>query len=153
MTETASSFIHRPSDEHPGWNSWDLADDTRFNAVVVGKLIVRREGETSARMRMLSTLPRHSNLHGRIHGAVTLGLIDIGLFATVHTVLGGNAAESVTLDLNTQFIGSGRIGAPLDVVGEVVKETGRLVFLRGMVEQDDGLVASFMGTIRKPTRR
>ncbi|MET1754794.1 PaaI family thioesterase [Novosphingobium sp. RD2P27] len=119
----------------------------------MGKLIVRPEGEHSARVRMLSTETRHSNLHSNIHGAVTLALIDIGMFATIYTVLGADAAGSVTLDLNCQFVGSGVVGQPLDLIGEVMKETGRLVFLRGTVEQEHGLVASYMGTIRKPTKR
>jgi hypothetical protein len=37
-------------------------------------------------------------------------------------------------------------------VGEVLKETGRLIFVRGTIEQAHGLVASFMGTLRKPSR-
>jgi hypothetical protein len=32
-----------------------------------------------------------------------------------------------------------------------MKETRRLVFVRGTVEQGDHLVASFMGTLRKPS--
>ncbi len=151
--EPTTAFVHAPDPEHPGWHSWNLADDTRFNARVMGKLIVRREGERGARLRMLATERRHSNLHEAIHGGVTLSLIDISLFATVNAVLGGDTACGVTLDLSCQFIGSGVVGQPLDAVGEVMRETGRLVFLRGTVEQEHGLVASFLGTLRKPTRR
>ena len=151
--EPTSVYVHAPDPEHPGWNTWDLQDTGRFNPVVMGKLIVRRDGDRAARLRMVATETRHSNLHGAIHGAVTLALVDIGMFATIFTVLGLDAAGSVTLDLNCQFIGSGKIGSPLDVVSEVMKETGRLVFLRGTVEQEHGLVASFIGTLRKPTRR
>jgi acyl-coenzyme A thioesterase PaaI-like protein len=147
-----SAFVHRPDPAHPGWHTWDLADPDRFNPVVMGRLIVRREGDRSVRVRMLDTAVRHSNLHGAIHGAVTLALIDIGLFATVYSVVGAEAAGAVTLDLNCQFIGAGRIGQPLDMVGEVMKETGRLVFLRGTVEQEHGLIGSFLGTLRKQTR-
>jgi acyl-coenzyme A thioesterase PaaI-like protein len=60
---------------------------------------------------------------------------------------------SVTLDLHNQFIGAGQIGEPLDVLCEVMRETGRLVFLRGSVEQGDRLVSSFLGTLRKPSVR
>jgi acyl-coenzyme A thioesterase PaaI-like protein len=68
-------------------------------------------------------------------------------------LLNGDAAGSVTLDLATQFIGAGRIGQPLDLVCEVLRETGRLVFLRGLVVQEDETVASFTGTVRKPSRK
>lgn len=149
----ASRFVFEPVPELPGWHTWDLTEKNSFNPVVMGKLLVRQESERSARLRLPETQARHGNLLGVVHGAVILGLIDISLFAVMHTVLECDAAGSVTLDLNCQFIGSGVLGKPLDAVGEVMKETGRLVFLRGTVEQDHGLVASFQGTIRKPTRR
>jgi acyl-coenzyme A thioesterase PaaI-like protein len=38
-------------------------------------------------------------------------------------------------------------------VCEVLRETGRLVFLRGLVVQEDETVASFTGTVRKPSRK
>ena len=38
---------------------------------------------------------------------------------------------------------------PLDAVTEIVRETGKLVFVRGMVEQTDHQVAAFSGIIRK----
>ena len=61
----------------------------------------------------------------------------------------------MTLDLNTQFIGGGRIGEPIEAQVECLKETGRLLFLRGLVVQgDDGMkIAAFSGTIRKPSAR
>ena len=60
----------------------------------------------------------------------------------------------MTLDLSTQFIGGGRIGEPLEAQVELLKETGRLLFLRGLVVQGEGdPIASFAGTIRKPTAR
>ena len=95
----------------------------------------------------------HGNLHSNIHGGVTLSLIDIAMFATVHGVIGEDTAGAVTVDLTTQFVGIGRLGEPLDVVSEVMKETRRLVFVRGTVEQGDRLVATYMGTLRKPTSR
>jgi acyl-coenzyme A thioesterase PaaI-like protein len=67
--------------------------------------------------------------------------------------LDGDAAGSVTLDLSTQFIGAGQVGEPLDAVVEALRETRRLLFLRGTVMQGDHLVAAFNGTVRKPSAR
>lgn len=147
------AFVHEPDPAHPGWHTWDLTDQTRFNAAVMGKLIVRREGERSARLRMLQPDVHHGNLFDSVHGGVTLALIDIAMFAATYTVLSADAAGSVTLDVSCQFIGSGRLDQPLDAVTEVLRETRRLVFLRGLVEQDGTLVASYSGTIRKPSQR
>lgn len=142
-----------PAPDHPGWHEWGISDSERFNPQVMGRMLIRREGEKSGRLRVLETCKLHSNLHGNIHGAVTLSLVDIGLFAAAYVVLGPDRAGSVTLDLNCQFTGSGKIGKPLDAVSEIMRETGRLIFMRGVVEQDGELIASYMGTLRKPSRK
>ena len=141
-----------------GWLSWNLNDKTRFNAFIE-PLSVRPEaplpdGRPVARIRMHPTR-KHSNLGDNVHGGVTLSLIDVALFAAAHQFGSLNAGFSVTLDLGTQFIGGGRINEPLDAVVEQVRETGRLIFLRGMVVQGAGdthIVASFSGTIRKASK-
>ena len=138
-------FIYQPDPDHPGWSTWALRDETRFNALL-GKLLVRRDGDL-ARVRMFPER-RHSNLADIVHGAITLGFIDVSLFAAarVFGVLGRGPA--LTLDLSTQFIGAGQLDRPLDAEVELLRETGRLLFLRGIVHQDDAKVAAFAGTIR-----
>jgi acyl-coenzyme A thioesterase PaaI-like protein len=59
----------------------------------------------------------------------------------------------VTLDLSVQFIGAGVVGEPMDAEVELLKETGRLLFMRGLVLQGETRVAAFSGTIRKPSKR
>lgn len=140
-------FDHLPDPENPGWHHWNLKDETLFNGAVMGKLITRREGDR-CRLRMFPER-KHENLQGIIHGAVTLGLIDISLFTTMHVVGTGNAGPSVTLELSTQFIGGGDPKRPLDAVTEIIRETGKLVFVRGEVVQDEDRVAAYSGIIRK----
>jgi len=129
---------------------WHIADQTRYNATVLGKLIVRKENSDNCRVRMF---PRHqhTNSDNNIHGAITLGLIDVSMFAAMYVLRGVGGESSVTIDLTTQFVGSGDPSRPLDAVVEVLRETRRLGFLRGLVKQEDDLVASFTGTVRKPT--
>ena len=145
-------FEHGPDPDNPGWNHWNLKDETLFNGAVMGKLITRVDEDTGAgrraRLRMFPER-RHENLQGIIHGAVTLSLIDIALFTTMHTLGSGNAGPSVTLELSTQFVGAGRPDRPLDAVTEIVQETGKLVFVRGTVEQEEHRVAAFSGIVRK----
>lgn len=141
-----------------GWVSWNLKDPSRFNAFIE-PLSVRAEPDTpdgrpQARVRMVPGR-KHSNLGDNVHGAVTLALVDIALFAASHQFGSLNAGHSVTLDLSTQFVGAGRLGEPLDAVVELVRETGRLIFLRGLVVQgakDEHIVLTFAGTIRKASK-
>ncbi len=153
MTES-SDFLYREDPDHPGWHSWNLADETRFNAQTMGHMLVRIENERTCRVRMFPER-RHTNLLDMVHGAVTLALMDVSLFAAMRTLLAGNAGGSLTLELSSQFIGAGKPGVPLDAVVEVLRETGRMVFLRGSIVQgeEDTLVAAFSGIVRKPSRK
>ena len=145
-------FDHGPDPQNPGWRHWNLKDQTLFNGAVMGKLITRVDDDAKARLRMFPER-RHENLQGIIHGAVTLSLIDIALFTTMHTLGSGNAGPSVTLELSTQFVGAGQPDRPLDAICEIVRETGSMVFVRGQVVQEEHLVASFSGIVKKIHRR
>lgn len=151
MVDPQPRFIHEPDPEHPGWMRWELSDPTRFNARL-GRVIVRLDADGRVRMRSFPGREQ-SNISGRVHGGALLGLIDIALFATarMHGIL--EAGTAVTVDLSTQFIGAGAIDAPLDLVSEVLRETRRLVFLRGLAEQEGRVIAAYSGTIRKPASR
>lgn len=130
--------------------TWELSDPTRFNGFL-GPFLLKVEGDV-ARVRMT---PRHehSNLSGHVHGGALLAFVDIALFAASRGFGLIEAGTAVTLDLSVQFIGGGRIGEMLEAQVELLRETGRLLFLRGLVVQGDDKVAAFSGTIRKPTRR
>ncbi|HEU4819906.1 MAG TPA: PaaI family thioesterase [Qipengyuania sp.] len=141
-------FEHGPDPENPGWRHWNLKDQTLFNGAVMGRMITRVDEDGRAILRMFPER-RHENLQGIIHGAVTLALIDISLFTTMHTIGTGNAGPSVTLELSTQFVGAGQPDRPLDAVTEIVRETGSLVFVRGTVEQETEVVAAFSGIVKK----
>ncbi|MEP3051639.1 MAG: PaaI family thioesterase [Erythrobacter sp.] len=130
-----------------GWYSWNLVDRTRYNTAVLGEMWVRGEGD-QCRLRMFPER-QHTNLVDNIHGATTLGLIDIALFATMHVVGSGNAGPSVTVELSTQFVGAGDPDRPLDAVTEITRETGRMLFLRGQAVQGDEIIASYSGIVRK----
>ncbi|GMM94468.1 PaaI family thioesterase [Qipengyuania sp. MTN3-11] len=145
-------FEHGPDPDNPGWRHWNLKDETLFNGAVMGKLITRIDDDGRARLRMFPER-RHENLQGIIHGAVTLALIDISLFTTMHTLGSGNPGPSVTLELSTQFTGAGMSDRPLDAVTEIMRETGSFVFVRGTVEQEESVVASFSGIVKKMQRR
>jgi uncharacterized protein (TIGR00369 family) len=148
-------FQYGPDPENPGWSTWNLTDQTRFNAQVLGNLLVRREAEGVCRLR-LTTQRKHTNLSDNIHGGISLALMDVALFSAYRALRDGDGSGAVTLELSSQFIGAGKQGPPLDALVEVMRETGRLVFLRGTVVQgaaDENLIASFSGIIRKPSRK
>jgi len=136
--------------ENEGWQRWLLTDTSRFNEAVLGRQIARADGPDSARLRMFPK-PIHGNSGGRVHGAVVMALADVSLFSALYLLRGIDAGRSMTIDLSTQFIGAGALDCPLDAVVELLRETRRLAFLRGLVVQGDEIVAAFSGTVRKPS--
>ncbi|ALG61303.1 PaaI family thioesterase [Citromicrobium bathyomarinum] len=152
--------VFAPVDYHPipgeeGWFSWNLKDATRYNGVVLGPLKVRHEQIGDRRYTRLRMIPehKHTNIQDMVHGAATLGLIDIALFAGAQTLGRGHDGPMVTLELSTQFVGAGDKTRPLDAMTELVRETGKLAFVRGEVVQDDDTVAAYSGILRKLSHR
>lgn len=145
----APAFLYDDDPELPGWKRWQFRDATRFNAFLE-PLHVRVEGAI-ARVRMM---PRHehSNLRDHVHGGALLGFMDVALFAAARGFGVLEAGGAVTLDLSAQFIGGGQIGEPLEARIELLRETGRMLFLRGLIVQDGvPTIASLTGTLRKST--
>ena len=137
---------HAPDPEHPGWWTWELAAEERFNAVI-GKLLVRADGPGRAVCRMFPEV-RHSNLGDMVHGGALLTFVDMALFAGGR-LAGADVVRAVTLDLSTRFLAPGKIGVPLDAEVELLRETKRLAFFAGRVVQEGELIASFSGALRK----
>ncbi len=94
----------------------------------------------------------HANLSGRVHGGALLAFIDIALFAASRGFGLITVGAAVTLDMSTQFMAGARTGEDVEARVEVLKETGRLLFLRGLVVQDEATLVAFSATIRKPTK-
>jgi uncharacterized protein (TIGR00369 family) len=140
---------HEPDPDHPGWWTWDLADDTRFNAVI-GRLLVRPDGPGRAVCRMFPEL-RHSNLGNMVHGGAILTFVDMAFFAGGR-VAGADVVNALTLNCHVNFLSPGRIGVPLDAEVELLRDTKRLVIMQGRVVQEGELVAAFSGTLRKASR-
>lgn len=129
-----------------------MTDSTRYNSVVLGSQLVRAEGTDTCRLR-IHPQRHHTNAADKLHGGTILGHIDVSLFAAMYMLRGIDPGRSVTVDLNTQFIGAGDPSQPLDAVVEVLRETRRLAFLRGLTVQAEMKIASFSGTVRKPSTK
>ena len=149
-TNQPDGFLFEEDPDNPGWMQWGFRDPTRFNSMM-GPMIVRLEGDTAC--VRLKPERRHSNLSDHVHGGALLGFIDIALFGAARAFGLITAGTAVTLDLSVQFIEGGRIDEVLEAKVELLRETGRLLFLRGLVVQGEDVIASFSGTIRKPTKR
>jgi acyl-coenzyme A thioesterase PaaI-like protein len=149
MSEPAPSFTFGDDPDHPGWSRWTITDSTRFNSIF-GPLSVKLE-DGIARVRF-EPAHIHTNLRGHVHGGALLGFIDMAMFAAGRSFGVLTAGTAATLDLTTQFIAGAPLGdGPIEARVELLRETGRLLFLRGLIVQGETIIISFTGTIRKPS--
>jgi acyl-coenzyme A thioesterase PaaI-like protein len=139
-------FRYEDDPDLPGWKRWQILDQGRFNSFI-GALSVKADSERTARVRA-SFAHQHSNLRDHIHGGALAGFIDMALFAAARG-LGVLAGPASTVDMSIQFIAGGAIGTETEAEVELLRETGRMLFLRGVVRQGEVTVASFLGTLRK----
>ena len=131
----------------PGWHVWEIKADGLFDQIY-RPIRGRAEGPGRGRVRCWpgSNLGNYS---GKVHGGAILGFVDLALFcgATMGGAMG--ALSAVTLECSVQFIGGAEHGRAIDAVIDVMRETRRLIFLRGEVVQEEELIASFVAIIRK----
>ncbi len=131
-----------------GWYRWERVPQGRFHDLL-GEFYFRRQGDGTVECRM-ATDRRHSNGLGFLHGGFLMSFIDMAMFAFIAPQLEKSAA--VTLSCATDFLSAGQVGTPIDATGEILKETGKMIFVRGLLKQDGVNVASFTGTMRKIPR-
>jgi acyl-coenzyme A thioesterase PaaI-like protein len=122
-------------------------DGADFNGSF-GPIQSRVEG-AMARVRV-ATGPARANVMGALHGGFLLSFLDQAVFVGP-SALGRLAMPdwAVTLNFATQFVGPGRADIPLDCMVEIVGETGKLLFLRGQMEQEGRAVLTYQATLRK----
>lgn len=133
-------------DEGDGWKRWLPRHEGRF-IDLIGPFSFRELADGSVECRMETSL-RHANGLGFLHGGYLMAYIDMALFAIARPKLAPGTG-GVTLTCNTEFLGGGIPGEPIYAQGEVLRETGKMLFLRGIVHQRDERVCAFSATLRK----
>ncbi len=132
-----------------GWVPWERVPDGRFTDLLGAMSFRVTANGVETRM---ATDRQHSNPLGFLHGGFLMSFIDMAMFAITRPRF-GKGEGAVTLSCATDFLTGGIPGEPIEAHGEVLKETGKLFFVRGLVTQRGGNVASFTGTMRKIGRR
>ncbi|WP_420143564.1 PaaI family thioesterase [Sphingobium sp.] len=130
-----------------GWAGWsDPHPDTFLQAI--GRGYMRGVGPTSAQVA-LETRPSHRNRLDTLHGGFLAAFADHAYFGALWAM--GHKAQigGVTIDLNMQYLGVGRVGPDLLAEVELLRETGRLMFLRMLITQEGEPVAASSATVRK----
>ncbi len=139
-----------PAPDKPGWLIAGAEPTGRF-ADIFGPILLRIEEDGRIRCRFRPE-PRHRNVLETIHGGFAMAVVDQVIFIGPHARGVPGALGGVTIDASMQFVAPIAI-APFDAVVEILRETGRMVFMRGLIEQDGATALAFSGTIRKASPR
>ncbi len=138
-----------PAPDADGWIPWIGKPDGRFHDLL-GQMYFRvTDNGVESKM---DTDRRHSNGLGFLHGGFLMSFVDMAMFAIIRPRF-TKGEGAVTLSCATDFLTGGIPGEPIEARGEVLKETGKMFFVRGLVRQRGDNVCSFTGTMRKITRR
>ncbi|MEA3390487.1 PaaI family thioesterase [Sphingobium sp. CCH11-B1] len=130
-----------------GWAAWsDPHPDTFLQAIGCGYMRAIGPGKA---LVAVETRPSHRNRLDMLHGGFLAGFADHAYFGGVW-IMGHKAqVNGVTLDLSMQYLGVGTVGPDLVAEVELLRETGRLMFLRMLMTQDGEPVAASTATLRK----
>ncbi len=129
---------------YAGWQRWKGRHEKRFSDLIGHYYFRDVDGRVECRM---DTGMQHANGFGYLHGGFLMAFIDQVLFAVARPRLAFGGA--VTMTCNTEFLGSAVPGTPLDGTGEILRETGKMLFIRGLLTQGGSNVCGFSGTLRK----
>jgi uncharacterized protein (TIGR00369 family) len=132
-----------------GWRTWRQREQKTFSSNI-GQIWWRDEADGSVTIRM-ETGPEHINQAGALHGGFIMSFADMALYAVAWRQLNGFVA--VTLTCNSEFLAAGAPGVPLIARCDLLKSEGKVLFIRGLIHQEDKVVAAFSGSLRRMARR
>jgi uncharacterized protein (TIGR00369 family) len=108
----------------PGYRETKLVDPFE---VFMGPVF--EAGEPGARRFLIKIDERHVNRRGVMHGGMMMTFADLALGQAVWDVT--DYAPSVTLNMHTQFLKPASAGDLVEVLPQLIRKTGSLVFMRG----------------------
>lgn len=91
---------------------------------------------------------RHMNGAGAMHGGCIMSFADFCLFEIAREPLSQASGSSVTATFNGEFVGAALEDRIVECRGEVVRAGRSLVFVRGLITQDDNPIMSFSAVLK-----
>lgn len=133
-----------------GYESWNGHDPFEDHA---GPFFFRRHEDGRITCAFEAT-PTHCNGGGFLHGGMLMTFADYSLFAIGKDVLDG---PCVTVSLTGEFTAAAGAGEFIEARGEIVRNTGSMVFLRGQVftghDAEERILLNFSGIVKRVKKR
>ena len=145
------SDIYYPDPDEPGWYRWTPEGKHGF-AGIYGDIRVLPREHGRARVK-IDPQPHLNSATGAIHGGALAGFVDMVIFSGAVGSGVRFTGGASTVELSIQYLTQAHVGRPLEAELVVLRDGGRLVFVRGAIEQGDAQVASFNAIFRKNSQR
>ncbi|WP_269620306.1 PaaI family thioesterase [Zhongshania sp. BJYM1] len=139
--------IYFPNVESSDWMAMSMPEGDSFDArldpyqfrkVAAGKAEALFETNSGSQNGQ-------NGLHGGFLAARAEQVLYLPLYVNRSVALG----RVVIIDMNLQYVAGGTVGVPLLAEVELIQETGRMGFTRGLLKQEGRVLTSFTSTIRK----
>lgn len=111
----------------------------------IGPLYVRFD-DAVARIGV-RVVEHHLNPGGRLHGGMSMTLVDEAAALAAFRALGADA-RFATISLNCDFMAAGAVGDWVEAEAEIVRQTRRLLFVRARAFTADRLLLTASGIWR-----
>jgi len=89
----------------------------------------------------------HTNSINSLHGGMIMSFADYALFIIGHKYT--SKSNYVTISCSTEFLMASYDKGIIFSDGEITKATKSLLFLKGKIFNDEGIIASFSGILKK----
>ncbi|MGF1455035.1 MAG: PaaI family thioesterase [Alphaproteobacteria bacterium] len=131
-----------------GYRKWEGTDPFEDHA---GPFFYRQNTDGQYSCAFLAG-PTHVNAGGAIHGGCLMTFADFSLFIFTKPAL--TDVSAVTISFSSEFVGAGFEGDLIEAEGEMVRETGSLVFARGTIltrrsEGETVTLLTYSGVLKK----
>jgi len=132
--------------EFAGWMTWP---DEPFEYEAAGPFYFRVDDKGP--VAAFRAQRKHMNAGGVVHGGCLMTFADLALFSIAQMSMEG--AYGLTVAFTSEFLDGAREGEWIEARGEVLREGGSLVFVRGIVTSDGRPCLNFSGTIKKVRKK
>lgn len=139
--------LDAPTSSADGWRPLESVAQESFENQLPF-LEVRGPEPGFAEMRVTPHV-RCANVMGGLHGGFLAAIAEQSLFLPLY--LHGRCSRGgiVVIDFNLSYLSGGDISSPIIAKVELLRETGRMAFVRGTLRQRETALVSYSGTVRK----
>lgn len=126
-----------------GYRLWEGIDNFED---YVGPLYYKQCEDGSVRCAFIAE-EKHVNGQKSLHGGMLMTFADYALFMFAQPALNGQRA--LTVSFSSDFTAGASEGEFIEATGEIVHETGGMLFMRGKVLSGDTVLLNFTAVLKK----